>query len=112
MLPSKRVGDQVDRFRGAACVNDLMRIRRVDEVAKLDARFLVRPRSTLAQKMRCPMDVGVIEFVIVDQRIDDRTGLLRRIRAVEIDQRLAMYELMQNRKILPNPLYIEALTYG
>ena len=53
--------------------------------------------------MNAAMDVGVVVLVIIHQRLDHRARFLRGGGVVEIDERLPMDLLIQNREIAPNP---------
>ena len=54
------------------------------------------------------MDVGVVLFVDVDQRLDDLPRPLRRGGVVEIDQRhVVVQPRRQDRKIGPQPGHVE-----
>src|SRR6185436_2273747 len=67
----------------------------------------VRARRTLAQQMCRPVDVRVVVTIIGLEGIEDLTRLLRRIGVVEIDERLAVNQLAEDREILADFLYIE-----
>ena len=56
----------------------------------LCARFFVGVGRLLAQLVDAAMDVGVFGFVVADEAIDHRPGLLRGGAVVEVDQRLAV----------------------
>src|SRR5258706_9280102 len=51
--------------------------------------------------------VRILLEVETVHRLDDRPGLLARGRIIQIDQRLAVHLLFQNRKICPDPRDIE-----
>ena len=53
----------------------------------------------IAQFMNAAMDVGVVVLVIIAQRLDDCARLLRGRGVIEINQRMAMDLLIQDRKI-------------
>ncbi len=53
------------------------------------------------------MHIGVVVLVIMLERIDDRARLLRRRRVVEINQRLAVHLLVEDREVLANRIPIE-----
>ena len=46
------------------------------------------------------MDIGVVVFVVMHQRVNHRARFLRRGGVVEINQRLAVDLLVEDRKIL------------
>ena len=81
---------------------------RVDEARGLRARALVERGRPLAQQMRRAMDVGVGVAIVVVHRLEHRRRLLAGVRAVEIDERLAVHALGQDRKVRPDLLHVEA----
>src|SRR5688572_13074150 len=52
--------------------------------------------------MNAAMDVGVVVLVVMNERIDDRARFLGSGRVVEINQRMAMHLLVQDRKVGSN----------
>ena len=56
------------------------------------------------------MHVGIVVFVIIPKRIEHRPRLLRRRRAVKVDQRMAVRPLTEDREILADSLPIYAAT--
>ena len=58
------------------------------------------------------MNVGVIELVVVDKGVDDGARLLRGGGVVEVNERLAMDLLIQNRKVLPQRRPIDSFIHG
>ena len=57
--------------------------------------------------MQPAMDIGIFVLIGVDHALDHRARLLRRGRIVEIDQRLAIGPLGQDREIRADPLDVE-----
>ena len=53
------------------------------------------------------MHVGVFVRVVACDPVDHRLRLLRRGRVVEIDERLAMHRMMQDREVLADGLDVE-----
>ena len=53
------------------------------------------------------MHIGVVVFIIMANRIEHRARLLRRSRIIEVNQRVTMHWLAQNRKIFATGLPIE-----
>ena len=101
-------GHQVDAFGGAAHEDQLALAARVEESLHLGARRFVGRRGALAQLVHAAMNVGAIHFVELANRFDHRVRLLRRGRVIQIHQRLAVYGLLENREILPDPFHVEA----
>ncbi len=104
---AKGLGDEIDRLGRPAREDQLTQARNADELLHLDASFLVKLRGPFAERMNAAMHVGVIVFVIVPKRLDHRPRLLRRRGIVEIDERLAVHLLMQDRKIGADAFDIE-----
>ena len=97
--PTVGLRDEVDAVGRAGRQHDRLLVGRVDEPRGLGARALVELRRALAQQVRGAMDVGVGVAIVVVDRANHRLGLLARVRAVEIDERLAVHELAQDRKV-------------
>ena len=109
VLAAPGLGDEVDAFGGAADEDDLARLRRVEEALDLDAGLFVGRGGALAQHVDAAMDVGVVDFVEVSNGVEDREGLLRGGRVVEVDQRLAVDLLPQDRESPPRTVvHVEA----
>ena len=53
------------------------------------------------------MHIGVVVLVVVPERIDHRPRLLRRRGVIEIDQRLAVHLLVEDREVLADRIPIE-----
>ena len=92
-------GDEIDAFGRAAREDDFVGAFGVDEFCGAGAGGFKRVRRAVAQFMDAAMDVGVVVLVIMHQRVNHRAGLLRRGGVVEINQRLAVDLLVQDRKI-------------
>jgi hypothetical protein len=98
---------EIDAVGRALRQNDRLRIRRVDERRRLAARTFIQRRRTLAQKMRGTMDVRVRVAVVLVHRVENNLRLLARVGAVEIDERLAVHTLQENREVAPHLLHVE-----
>ncbi len=96
-----RVRDEVDRLGGVPREHDLVAVGRVDEPGRLDPRRLVRRRRLLADRVDPAVDVGVVLAVEVGDRIDHDARLLARRRGVEVDQRMAVDHLLEDREVAP-----------
>ena len=59
--------------------------------------------------MQTAMHIGVVVLVIMAERIDHRARLLRRRRVIEIDQRMPVHLLVEDREILANRLPIDGI---
>ena len=96
---AERLRDEVDALGRAAGEDDLARRGGVEERPHLLAGGLVGLGRKLAQHVDAAMDVGVAADVVVHQRVEHGLRLLRRGGVVEIDQRLAVHLLVQDREI-------------
>ena len=71
---------EVDRLGRVARPDDLRRLRGVDESRDLRARAFEGVGGPLGEFVDAAMDVRIVGRVIVDERVDDGLGLLRRRR--------------------------------
>src|SRR5579859_4193856 len=92
-------GHEVDALGGAAGEDDFLRAFGVDEFGGARPRVLKRGRGAIAQFVDAAVDVGVVAFVIMDQRVNHHARLLRRGGVIEINQRLAVDLLVKDGKI-------------
>src|SRR5580765_1738464 len=95
-----RLSHEVNALSGPARENDFVRARRTDVFRDTLARFFVSFRRARAQRVQATMHVGVLVLVITPKRVDHGARLLRRCRAIKINQRMAMRLLAKNREIL------------
>src|SRR5438034_11781444 len=104
------LGYKIDAFRGSAREHDLVSACRADVFRDALARFFVSFRRARAQRMQATMHICVLVLVITPKRVDDGAWLLRRCRAIKINQRMTMRLLAQNRKIFADdvPVYSAA----
>ncbi len=80
-----RTGDKIDAFRRAARKNNFVGGFCVDKFCRARARGFKRIRRAIAQLVDAAMDIGIVEFVIMHQRVNDRARFLRRGGVVEIN---------------------------
>ena len=99
VAPAPRIGDEVDRLGRVAGEDDLVAVGRVDEPRDLDPGRLVCGGRLLADRVDAAMDVGVVLAVVVRDGIDDDLRLLARRRRVEVDQRVAVDLLGEDREV-------------
>src|SRR5206468_2956008 len=75
---------------GDGCTGGFVRFRRLDR-----------------QGIRAPVHVGVVEAVVVDDRVDDSSRLLTGRRVIEIHEPLPILLLLQNRELGSDPGGVE-----
>ena len=92
--------NQVDAFRCPAGENDFVRAGGADVFRHALARFFVSFGRARTQLVQAAMDIRVVVFVIMPQRIGHRPRLLRRGRIIEIDKGFSLHAFAQDRKIL------------
>ena len=114
-----------DLVRPRRCATRLMLsvVPRVKMISRLPRRGRRQPLSgvfvggggPIAQLVESAMDVAVVVFVVMRQGVDDRARFLRGRRIVEIDQRMSVDRLVQDRKILadrlPGPLIDDSIAF-
>ena len=105
---AERLGHQIDGLGRAPHEDDLAQVRRVQELLNFLASVLIRASGALAEEMHAAMDIGVVFGVAAHHRVDDGLRLLRGRRVVEIDERLAVYFLAQDREVAPHLLDVES----
>ena len=92
----------------AADEDQLVLALRVEESARLGAGLLVRGCRALAELVDAAVDVGAIHLVELADGVDHRERLLRGGGAIQIHQRLAVDRLLEDRKVLADPLHVES----
>lgn len=98
--------DQVDAFRRSTREDDLIRAGRPDVLSDPRPRALVSFGRARAQLVKAAVDVGVIVLVVMAQRLDDASRLLRRGRVIKVHQWMPVDLLVEDREIFPHPLPI------
>ena len=93
------VGDEVDAVGGAGGENDLARLGGIDEFSGAFAGLLVGIGGAHRERVDAAVDVGVVVPVVVRERVDDALGLLGRGGVVEVDERLPVDLLVEDREI-------------
>ena len=91
--------NEVDGFRGIAGEDDLGIRACIDEAAHRLPRLLEIGGGEVAQVVQPAMDVGVFLSVGALDGVEHCSRLLRRSAVVEIDERLAMDRLRQDREV-------------
>ena len=106
-------GDQVDAFGRAVREDHFLARLGADEGLHLQPGLLEQIGALIAQPVNAAMDVGIVLFVDVDQRLDHLPRPLRGGRVVEIDQRHVVVQPGgQDRKIGPQPGHVERIGRG
>ena len=90
---------QVDAFGGVAREDDLVGVGGAEEGGGLGARALEGGRRPLREHVDAAMHVGVRRRVVVAQRVDDHLRLLGGGGVVEIDERVPVGRLRQDREL-------------
>ena len=98
---------QVDGLGCAPHKDDFLGLGRVQEAGGRFPRFLVGVGGPLAQQVHTPMHVRVLVRVVANQSIEHHLRLLRRRGVVEIDERLAVREGAQDRKVFADAAHVE-----
>ena len=98
--PAPRVRDEVDRLGRVAGEDDLVAVRGVDEPGDARACRLVRGRRLLTDRVDPAMDVRVVAAVVRGDRIEHRARLLARGRRVEVDERMPVDQLIEDRELV------------
>ena len=107
MVEPEGRGDEIDRLRRGTREHDLVCRRRIEETPHAFARAFESFRRGIGEIMQPAMHVGIFVFVGVAHTIEHLTRLLRRGCIVEIDERLAVRLLVQDREILAKPRDVE-----
>ena len=91
--------DQVDGLGGAAHEDDFLRSAAFRNFCTVSRARVVLFGGVLGEKMHAAMNIGVVALVVAGDRVDHRLRLLRGRGVVQIDQRLAVHLLPQDREI-------------
>ena len=101
ILLAPRIRDEVDAFGCPAGEDDFISAAGIDEFRSADAGGFKRGCGAIAQFMDAAMDIGIVVFVVMAERVNHRARFLRCGGVVEIDQRLAVDFLIEDREVLP-----------
>ena len=66
----------------------------------------------LRQRMHTAVHVGMVMHQVFPLRFDDRDGLLRRCRVIEVDQGLSVHLPVQDGKLKPKRRCIQGLAHA
>ena len=102
-LAAVAAGDQVQPLGRASHVDDLRDVGRVDEPADCLTTGFVVVGGPLAQGVHAAVHVGIVVQVVVADGVDNRPGLLRGGRVVQVDQGFAVDQLIQDREVPADP---------
>ena len=100
--------DEVDAFGSTASENDFLRGAGVDKLRGAFARGFVGAGCAVAQFVDAAVDVCIIVFVVADDGIDDLPGFLAARRAVEVNERVAIDFLIEDREVISQPRPLNA----
>jgi hypothetical protein len=92
---------QVDGLRGATCEDDGLGGRSADEAGDPFASLLELRGGAIAQLVQAAVDIGIVLLIKTRERVDDTPWLLAGGGIVEVDQGLAIDQLVQDRKLVP-----------
>ena len=109
--PAIALSDKVDGISGAPGEDHFVRCRSIDELSDLDSRCVKGGTGLATQMVHTTVNVGVLPAVEAENGVDDCYRLLCGGCIVEVDQRVTMYLLLQNGKILPDSVDVERLAY-
>ena len=96
---TETAGHQVDRLGSAFGEDDLVGVRRMDELLHSTTGLFEAGGGELAEVVYPSVDVAVDGLVVVVQRVDHHFRLLRGGGVVEIYQRIAVDLLVQNGEV-------------
>jgi len=92
---------QIDRCRGALREDALASVLGTNQSAHFFAGLFIKLGAALAQRVDAPMDIGIVAFIDVADRIDHLPRPLRAGRVVQKCQRMArQYVASENRKVI------------
>ena len=98
---------QIDCLGGPTRPHQLGRVGRADPIGDLTPSLFVGDRRASGELVDAAGDVGDVPRVVVVQSLDDRPGLLRGRRAIEVYERLAVDLLIQGREFPLNRERVE-----
>src|SRR5215204_5877503 len=92
-------GDEVDRLGGVAREDDLVVTGGADEARDIITYTLVGSGRLLGERVNATMDIGIGGLVVVNERLDHLSRLLRGGGVVEIDETAPVDASRQDGKI-------------
>src|ERR1700760_2293627 len=107
VLTAIRLRHQVDGFRGAANKDDLFAVSRIQELARRFPNIFIMLRGPFRKRVNAAVNIGIVVAIITFQRFHYRQRLLRGGGVVKINQRLAVYLLVQNRKVFADLVHVK-----
>ena len=93
------VRNEVDGLGSSACEDDFLRLRRAEIFRNFCACALESIGRARTQFVQSAMHVGVVALVVVRERGDDGARLLRAGGIIEIDERISVHLVVENRKV-------------
>ena len=105
-------GDKIDALGGAASEDDLLGGAGVDELRDAFASTFVNAGGAIAQLVNAAMDVGVVVLVVALDGLENLTRFLRGGAVVEVDERVPVDLLIQDREIFAQLLPVDCCSHG
>src|SRR5947208_2160073 len=99
-----RLGQKAEAVGRPAREDDLLAVLGADEPLDTVARGLVELRGLLAERVDGAVDVGVAPRVVLAHRLDHRPRPLARRGRVEVDERVAVDNPLEDREVRARPL--------
>lgn len=108
--PAPRLCHQIYAFSGSPREDNFISAGRSEIFRHLLPGFFISFRRTRTQFVKATMHVGVVVLIIMSQHLEHRFWFLRGCGVVEVNERMPMRPLVQDRKILAEraPIYIPA----
>ena len=85
VIPAPRLRYQIDGIRRPGRPNDLTGFLSTNVVLHHGACIFKRVRGLLRQRMHAAVHIGMVMHQVFPLGLNDRNGLLRRCRVVEVD---------------------------
>lgn len=107
IVPPPRFRDEVDRLRATLGEDDLLRVGGVDECPDNLTRSFICDGRTLGEHVHAPVHVRILFRIELLHPIQDGLGFLRSRCGIEVDQRMALNLLIQERKLPADGVEVE-----
>src|SRR5438094_3380355 len=107
-LLAPSLSDEIDALSRSTRENDFLGACGADVLRDALPAVFVSFGRARAQRVQPTMDICVVVLVKLPKRLDDGARFLRSRRAIEVDQRMAVGMLAENRKILANSFPVDS----